>query len=354
MANPMGTSGTASGQDLMSVAPSEVPSAYREALARAKFPAHKLRELSRIPVGRVAVDFLLAFASLAAVPVLYTLLPHPLTFVVCFVLSIRTFNCFAQLVHASDHGGLLPRPRLNMVAGSVCAWCLGYTRTGHRLAHLDHHLYLNTERDPDRIWGAPEQNARDLLRMWLRDVCFLTAMGRLLQYSQSDRESFMVAPWRSLTPSFLVRAVTSLTPVVVIQLIILSFYSVLLGPVYYLLLYVLPIMTVYPAQIRLRSTVEHSFDLGHVPVAPQERWIARSTRGSWPELLVFSPLGIQYHFEHHLFPGVPYPNLKKVQRLLVEHGVLVPLVPSYLGFVAGKLRSERLRLASREDTRAAD
>lgn len=354
MANPMGTSGTASGQDLMSVAPSEVPAAYREALARAKFPAHKLREFSRIPVGRVAVDFLLAFASLAAVPVLYRLLPHPLTFVVCFVLSIRTFNCFAQLVHASDHGGLLPRPRLNMLAGSVCAWCLGYTRTGHRLAHLEHHLYLNTEKDPDRIWGAPEQTARELVGMWLRDVCVVTALGRLLQYSQSSREGYRVAPWRSLTAGFLARAALSLTPVIVTQSVILAFYSAVVGPVYYLLLYVLPIMTVYPAQIRLRSTVEHSFDVGHGPVTPQERWVSRSTRGSWPELLVFSPFGIHYHFEHHLFPGIPYPNLGKVQRLLLEHGVSVPIVPSYLTFVARKLRAERRRLASREGTRAAD
>ena len=324
----------------------EVPGAYREALARLNFSVQKLRRLGRIRHGRIIGDFVLTAASLAAVPLLYKAFPHSLTFVVSFVLSIRTFNCFAQLVHTSDHGGLFRSPRLNGLAGNIGAYCLGYTRTGHRLAHLNHHLYLNTVNDPDRIWGAPEQTTRELGWQWLRDFLLVSAAGRLLQYSQPDSRTFSAAPWKTQSPLSLVRGALELWPVMVTQTLILSYYTLVLGPGYYLLLYVLPIVTFYPAQIRLRSTVEHSFDIGFRPRSPQDYWVVRSTRGAWLERFVFSPLAIHYHFEHHLFPAVPHYNLGKVHQLLVECGFPVPVAPSYVGFVLQKMRAEKIALAS--------
>jgi fatty acid desaturase len=322
----------------------EVPAAYRETLVRLGFPTEKLRALGRIRHRRTLADFALTAASLAAVPLLYRAFPHPLTFVLSFVLSIRTFNCLAQLVHTSDHGGLFRNPRFNRLAGNVGAYCLGFTRTGHRLTHLNHHLYLNTVNDPDRIWGAPEQTARELGRMWLRDFLLVSAAARLLQYSQSDRRTFSAAPWKQLSLLFLLRGVLQMWPVVVTQALILSYYTLILGSGYYLLLYLLPIVTFYPAQIRLRSTVEHGFEAGFQPKSPQEYWVVRSTRGAWLERFVFSPFGIHYHFEHHLFPAIPHYNLRRVHKLLVKSGFPVPIAPSYIGFVLQKVRAERVAI----------
>src|SRR5262249_2672990 len=159
----------------------------------------------------------------------------------CIVLNIRVFNCFAQLVHTSDHGGLLPNARLNKFLGDVCASCLGYTQSGHRVTHLNHHLFLNTERDPDLIWGKPDDTSRDLVRAWVRDLLFVSAFARLLQYSQRDRAAFSVAPWKTLTRGFLVSAAAAMYPVVVTQGIIFLIYTLVLGPLYYFLLWVLPI-----------------------------------------------------------------------------------------------------------------
>ena len=76
-------------------------------------------------------------------------------FVILALCSIRNFNCAAQLVHESDHGTLFRHPRLNQGFGNVFAHLLGYTRSGHRNAHMDHHVYLNTDRDPDIIFSQP-------------------------------------------------------------------------------------------------------------------------------------------------------------------------------------------------------
>jgi len=325
---------------------SEVPSAYREALARVNFPVDRLRVLTKPRPGRILFDLGTTAATLVAVPLLFKLVSSWVMFVLCFALSIRTFNCFAQLVHTSDHGGLFRSPRLNKLVGNIGAYCLGYTRTGHRLAHLNHHLYLNTVNDPDRIWGAPEQTTRELGRMWLQDFLLVSAARRLLQYSQSDRETFSAAPWKELSPLFLVRAALQMWPVIVVQALILFYYSLVLGPAYYLLLYVLPIVTFYPAQIRLRSTVEHGFEVGFRPASPQDYWVTRSTRGTWLERFVFSPFAIHYHFEHHLFPAIPHYNLRNVHKLLVGCGFAVPVVPSYMGFVFQKIRAEKMALTS--------
>ena len=122
-----------------------------------------------------------------------------------------------------------------------------------------------------------EQTTRELGRMWLQDFLLMSAARRLLQYSQSDRETFSAAPWQELSPLFLARAALQMWPVIVTQALILFYYSLVLGPAYYLLLYVLPIVTFYPAQIRLRSTVEHGFEVGFRPASPQDYWVTRST-----------------------------------------------------------------------------
>jgi len=322
-----------------------VPATYRQALAAVNFPMDALKPLNKVIVWRIWLDFAITAVFLMLVPLLFLVFPNPLTFAFCFILSIRNFNSLAQLIHSSDHGGLFRNPTFNTIAGNCCAFFLGYTRTGHRLAHLNHHLYLNTERDPDRIWGAPDQSSRDVVNSWVQDFLFLSAVKRLMQYSQTDRGTFTASPWKSLNPKFFVRAVIQMLPVIATQCAILALYWLVLGPVYYIALYILPIMTFYPAQIRLRSIVEHAFDAGYEPKTSSDLWITRTTHANLIERFIFSPFGIHYHFEHHLFPGVPHYNLGKVHELLKECNFPVPTAPGYIGFVFGRFRAEKMVLA---------
>jgi fatty acid desaturase len=169
----------------------------------------------------------------------------------------------------------------------------------------------------------------------------LTAIKRLLQYSQTDRKNYDVAPWKKLSPAFLIQAGRVLWPVAITQSLVLAYYTLTIGPQFYFLIYVLPIFTLYPAQIRLRTAVEHAFEAGYVPQGPEAVWVARSVNASWLERLIIAPLDIPYHFEHHLLPGVPYYNLSKVRKLLEAKGFPVPTAPGYLGFMRAKSRSEQ-------------
>ena len=83
----------------------------------------------------------------------------------------------------------------------------------------------------------------------------------------------------------------------------------LLGWQLYLKVVVLPIMTGLPVVSFLRSICEH-----HATPRGDEWKTARSVRTN--KVLEFLWSNVNYHLEHHLYPGVPYHNLPAVKQLL--------------------------------------
>ena len=317
------------------------PRSAREALQSGAISLEDLRSVHRMRDGRSAMDVLVVLVSFAVVPLLYGLYPRWWTAALLALWSIRNFNSAAQLVHESDHGTLFRDPRLNRRLGNVFANLLGYTRSGHRTAHMDHHLYLNTERDPDIIFSQPGASAATVLRGLVADLFLISALKRLMQYSQpADRATYSVSPWRRLTVRGLFAMVRSMWPVILAQLALLVVFTALGGPWAYVLLHVAPIMTLYPLQIRVRSIAEHGFEAGYEPASPQDAWLTRTSRLKPIERWVIAPLGQYLHYEHHVFPSIPNYNLPRVHRLLVAAGIPVPTNRSYFGFVLGKLRAE--------------
>jgi len=324
----------------------EVPKNFREALTKANLSATELKELGRLRIARPAVDFAITVLLVALTPVLYRLLPNPFVFVICILLSLHCFSRFASMVHGSDHGNLFPDASANRWVGNLCAYFMGYTRAGHRAAHQVHHTHLNTVGDADRIWGAPDESVGTMVKTLAQDLFLISAIRRLMQYTQTDRKAYENSPWKKLSFRFVWRGIGTLLPVIPIQLALLGYYTVIAGPQYYLYFYVIPIMTLYPAIIRMRSMVEHSFPVGYVPAAENQSWVTRSTRANIFERFVVAPLDGHMHFEHHLLPGVPYYQLAQVHALIESRGMKIPSAPGYFSFLLEKWRLEKsMRLA---------
>jgi fatty acid desaturase len=104
---------------------------------------------------------------------------------------------------------------------------------------------------------------------------------------------------------------------------------------------VLPIVSFYPAQIRLRSNVEHAFDPGFHPESNEDRRVVRSVEANWFERFVMAPIYVEYHYEHHLLPNLPYYNAPRLRELLVSKGARIPLVKGYAAFIWRKWQVER-------------
>jgi len=88
--------------------------------------------------------------------------------------------------------------------------------------------------------------------------------------------------------------------------------------VQYLVLWILPLITVVQAILRLRAIAEH----GATTDFSSPLTAARTNTGpAWLEWLIF-PHHVNYHIEHHLYASVPHYNLPRLHRMLRERGVL--------------------------------
>jgi len=326
-------------QDIEELTPG-APTSAKEAIQARAISVDKLRESCVLRDGRSLVDVVVALFCFVAVPVVYATWSNPAVFVACLLLVIRNANSLAQVVHESDHGGLFRNSRLNLWVGNLAALMLGYTRSGHRNAHMDHHLYLNTERDPDRIFGSPNQTGREILFSLIQDLFFVTAIKRLLQYSPSDSGPSSVSPWKGAgVRRFMLNTSTRMLPVVATQSTILLLFTVTTGPWSYLWLHLVPLMTLYPVQIRIRSAAEHGTEAGAAE-SGTDTWLTRSGQLNLLERLIIAPMDQHYHYEHHLFPGIPNYNLPRVHGELVAAGIPVPTHRSYIGFVIRKVQED--------------
>lgn len=318
----------------------EAPRSYRDLLKAANLSRDEIKALNQVRDGRAWRDLFATLATTAAVPVLYLAFPNPLTVVACIVLSLHNFNALTQIGHASGHGNFVSQRRWNVAAGEIACALRGFSRAGFSLSHHIHHIKLNTAEDPDLIWGQPQESTREILGNMLRDLFMITAIKRLLQYMQFDRKSYDATPWRRLSPRFFAGKIGAMLPIAGAHALLLVYYWALIGPEYYLYFYVLPIVTLYPAQIRWRSACEHSFDPGYRPRAAETVWVTRSTQSNAVGRFVIAPLGSNYHLEHHLLPGVPYYNLPAARRVLERKGIVAPLAAGYFGYLFGRWRRE--------------
>jgi fatty acid desaturase len=157
---------------------------------------------------------------------------------------------------------------------------------------------------------------------------------------QTDRKSYDHRPWERLTLGFVTDRVAMIAPIATVQLLLIGYYWIVIGPEFYLFFYALPLATLYPAQIRLRSACEHSFEVGY-DAAATGRWVSRSADANFLERFIIGPLRSNYHFEHHLLPTVPYYNLPLVRQYLVRKGIEVPLSTGYIGYLVHRYRDER-------------
>lgn len=303
-----------------------------------------------IPMRHFTVSVLLIFAM----PILIMIDPSVMTALTCVLLNIRTFNCFAQMVHGTGHGGIFTNKNFDAWVGHLTSGFLGYTRDGHAATHQRHHQFLNTAHDGDRVWCAPEAPASAVLRGWLRDFLLVSALYRFLQYSGRAEEQPSArdqTPGSGMLGRFFRREVlVAQAPAVAVHLVVMGAYAATAGIQYYFLIYVLPILTLYPAQARLRSVAEHSFPPGEDGSRSGfDRRVTRSTTGNAFLRFIIAPVYYDHHYEHHALPNMPYYNAPKMRRLLERKGFSIPYSPGYAAFLWQKWRAEkasRLRTSS--------
>lgn len=260
------------------------------------------------------------YAQIAATFAVAVRWPHPAVLVVCFVLMARHQKALATLMHDGSHRRLFASRALNdwvsqlFLASAVHLFADGYRRT-----HMRHHRKPLLEDDPDiGITGGYPISRASLARKLLRDLCGITYVKFVRHFiapsARTKKQAKLEEGGEKTVP-----VAASLASMLAWNAVIATALTLAGHPLYYPLLWLLPQLTVLQVILRIRGIAEHA---GLQPQEAQERCTrtVRSLLQAW----FFAPNNINFHIEHHLYPGIPWFNLKKVHEVLEARGALPP------------------------------
>ena len=185
---------------------------------------------------------------------------------------------------------------------------------GYAQVHLAHHKYFYTDKDPDydrksgSEWSIP-MSRQQLAQLFLSDVLGLNIL-RLIRSKKPEtgrvRDEFHR---RNPTPGW-VRAT--------FWIIIAAALSYSGGWLYFLLYWILPLLTVTQCLIRLGALSEHKYNVNSTELNDSTHLIELS----WWERALVPNLNFTMHHYHHMFPGLSFSTLPLVHRMYKEAGLL--------------------------------
>lgn len=266
----------------------------------AELPIDELRQLhQKRPLLHAAVGLAnVAVLAGSAVAILsfdrwYLWLPF------AFLAGFAVFD-FTVLLHEVVHRAVLPAAdeRSYRILGLLYAMPSGISATQFTKWHLDHHANLGSdEDDPKRHHLSPKINSRLVKFLYFTPALFP------IYFRAAAKET------ATYPPELRKRIAAERLATIFFQLGILAAIAFFGGWAIAWKLYIVPVFLVFPIAFALNRLGQH-YDID--PSDPA-KW-ATLMRGSWfwDAAYLFS----NYHLEHHYFPGVPFYNLPKLQKLL--------------------------------------
>lgn len=258
--------------------------------------AHKINisELSKPKISRWLFNTILDWAIIISLMIAAIKLNHPVVYILSvFIIGSRQ-HALAIMGHDGAHYAACENRQLNDIMASVFVfWPLGIGINGYRKFHFAHHKKVGTPEDPELIlkrlsrpqWELPAKNSKHITHL-IKDL-----------FGISYRELFKIS--RSIKSVGKIDIIGPVTWWLV--MIVTLFYF---GQYIPLILWFASVFTSYWAVFRLRVWFEH-----------QGTTETNRVHAVWWQKLIFAPHNVWYHYEHHLFPSVPFYNLDKVRNM---------------------------------------
>jgi hypothetical protein len=285
-------------------------------------PAPTFREeLRRIPNTRNALSVLSVFAQTGVVLWAATWCTQfawwPAAWAVALLALGRANAQFASLMHEAAHRLLFSNRRANDLVGR---WLLGFptwtSTDAYRRVHMAHHRQEFGPDEPDipLYRGYPISAASFRRKLW-RDARGSTGLKLLVGQCRNG----LTSSDRRVRRTFL--------QILLVQAVFATVMSVFGHPLLYVLLWLLPYLTVWRVINRLRSIAEH----GGLRASDDRRETTHSVRQRPLARFALVPYCIGWHLAHHVDSGVPFRNLPRFHRALIESGYVTPALeyPNY-------------------------
>lgn len=268
--------------------------------------------------------------------------PNVFTIVLAmFIIGGKQLGC-AIIMHDASHFSLFKTRKLNEIIGNwFGAYPIFHSVIRYRPYHLEHHIFTGTAGDPDvpLTKGYPATKM-SMTRKFMRDIFGPTGIKGYvgLIFMQVGIWEYRLSGEvvKDKTPQNKIKtALKNLTGPVIFN-VGLWFILWLCGAGWLYLLWIGALFTTYTFSLRVRSMAEHSMS----PDPANPRMNTRTVYANFVEQILFAPLHVNYHAEHHLFMSAPSYNYPKMHKLLKERGFYEQglLLPGYWQVVKNAIR----------------
>ncbi len=252
--------------------------------------------------------------------------PNPVSYLVAIILIGSRQLGLLILMHESAHQNLFRTPSLNYWVGQVaCALPVFANSEVYRDYHIKHHLNTQKTEDPDfNLTKSYPITKKSFIRKIARDLTGITAFyQRKHQILTAFGNKEMPVKQRSLHFWKSVGKQATCNFVIFFVALYFGYGS------FYLILWILPLLTWHQLVLRIRNIAEHAV----VGCADNPLRNTRTTiAGFWEKLLV-APYWVNYHLEHHLAMWIPCYRLKYFHKLLIFYGLKEEMEIEY-GYVS--------------------
>ena len=305
---------------------------------RKALPKTLVLELTRRSAWRatlaIAEDFVVLALAIGAA--LYWW-PNPLVLIPAILVIGSRQHALFIIAHDAAHYLLFTGRGINDTVGRLCATIQGLSMCSYRVIHRMHHNNLYGELDPDTaLHGGYPRGRMYLVRKLIKDLTGQTAWKTYAYFlfaapALNTATNRAIRPLDDTSERLRMEARSDRNWVIAFHAVALVAAAASGYLVQYLVLWVLPLVTVVQAILRLRAIAEH----GATTDFTSPLTAARTNLGpAWLRWLLF-PHHVNFHIEHHLYASVPMYNLPRLHEEMKRQGVLdgaeVMAFPTTLG-----------------------
>ncbi|MFN2644182.1 MAG: fatty acid desaturase family protein [Burkholderiales bacterium] len=321
---------------------------FKDDFRRALSP-ELVRELTRRSAWRASMAIFADLAMLAAaIGVALVYWPNPLVLVPAIVIIGSRQHALFVIAHEAAHYLLYERRWLNDLAGRACAALQGLSMCTYRVIHRLHHNNLYGPLDPDTaLHGGYPRGRLYLVRKLAKDLSGFTAWKTYAYFlggapALNSATQVAVRPLDDTSAKLRLEARSDRNLVIALHVLALLAFAASGHLVEYLVLWVLPLVTVVQAILRLRAIAEH----GATTDFSSPLTAARTNLGpAWLRWLIF-PHNVNYHIEHHLYASVPQYHLPRLHAEMKRQGLLEGAEVARFDATLGKIFAERASASS--------
>lgn len=290
---------------------------------RKKLPAEVLATLTQLDSSRSMGSVLYTLGLLAVSIGIAIAYWSWWVALIAIVLIAPLQHALFILAHEAAHYRLHSNRTLNDVLGRMIGMLGGVSMCSYRVIHRLHHNYLYQAQDPDiALHGGYPRGKKYLIKKLLKDLTGQTAFKNYAYFFGNPAinldTNVAQRPLDDTAPALRQAALQDRWFVVAFH-VLMPIVMIALGwGWYYLFLWVIPLLTLLQAILRLRAICEH----GAVTDLSSPLTAARTNiANAWQRFFIF-PHHVNYHLAHHLYPAVPHYNLPKLHAALEAHGIL--------------------------------